>query len=61
MYLKEAISREFRKRLGVIAEMTQLWNQTNWVPIPALTSNCELAGDIVSLSFLTCETRLFFL
>lgn len=35
--------------------------QTNWVQIPALTINCELAGDVVSLSFLTCETRLFFL
>lgn len=37
MYLKEAIFREYRKRLGVIAEITQLWSQTNWVQIPALS------------------------
>lgn len=61
MYLKEVVFGEYGKRLDLSAEIIQLWSQTNWVQVPALTINCELAGAIVSLGSLIRETRLSFL
>lgn len=61
MYLKEVVFRAYGKRLDLSAEIIQLWSQTNWVQVPALTINCEPAGAIVNLGSLIRETRLSFL